>query len=231
MIGVIVRTISPSSVSSSRSTPWVAGWCGPMLIVKSSVSGSSVVPDTGVPGAAVRSSVTDRSRSRYGTSSVGSRGTPVAGASLLIPARQLVLVVGEQDGLAADREVAPLREPLVVLRHQYPARIGVAVEDDAEHVVPLALLEVGAREEVDHRRHARLVDAHARLHAEPLDALHAQELVVDGEPRLVGEVGAPGHAAQALERLAALAADGAGGLEPPAPRHPQRGRPAQAARS
>src|SRR5438045_5875142 len=127
MIGVIVRTISPSSVSSSRSTPCVAGWCGPMLNVKSSVSGSSVVPDTGMPGAAVRSRVTERSRSRCGTSSVGSRGAPVAGASLLIPARQLVLVVGEQDGLGADREVAPLQEPLVVLQHQDAARVGGAV--------------------------------------------------------------------------------------------------------
>ena len=29
MIGLTSRTTSPSSVTSSRSTPWVAGWCGP----------------------------------------------------------------------------------------------------------------------------------------------------------------------------------------------------------
>src|SRR5919202_3246305 len=153
MIGVSERTISPSSVSSRRSTPCVAGWCGPMLIVKSSVSGSSSVPKTGAPGVSVRSSVTERSRSRYGTSSAGSRSTPVAGASLLIPARHLVLVIGEEHGLAADGEVASLREALVVLGHEDPARVGVAVEDHAEHVEGLALLVVGGRPGLGHARH------------------------------------------------------------------------------
>ena len=37
MIGFSSRTTSPSSVTSSRSTPWVAGWWGPMLSVNSSV--------------------------------------------------------------------------------------------------------------------------------------------------------------------------------------------------
>ena len=40
MIGLRSRTTSPSSWTTSRSTPCVAGWCGPMLIVISSVSGS-----------------------------------------------------------------------------------------------------------------------------------------------------------------------------------------------
>src|SRR5205807_2835447 len=71
----------------------------------------------------------------------GSRGTPVGGPSLLIPARQLVLVEREQDRLAADREVPPLGEALVVLGHQDPARVGVPVEHDPEHVVDLARSE------------------------------------------------------------------------------------------
>src|SRR4051794_25170328 len=106
MIGLTSRTSSPSSVVSSRSTPCVAGWCGPRLIVKSSssaVRSASVwasVPTTG-------SIVTERSRSRYGVLS-GS----------VIPARQLALVEGEQDRLAAHREVPALGEALVVLRHQ-----------------------------------------------------------------------------------------------------------------
>ena len=41
MIGLRSRTTSPSSVTSSRSTPCVAGWCGPMFRVSSSVDGSS----------------------------------------------------------------------------------------------------------------------------------------------------------------------------------------------
>src|SRR5688572_23875574 len=128
MIGSICRTVSPSSVSRSRSTPCVAGWCGPMLIVNSSCRGSSSVPMTGcsiVP----RSSVIDCSRSRYGTARPGWRS--------LIPAWDLVLVVREQDRLAADREVAPLRVALVVLGHEDPAQVRVAVEDDPEHVVDL----------------------------------------------------------------------------------------------
>src|SRR5688572_6148496 len=128
MIGSMSITCSPSSVSSSRSTPCVAGWCGPMLIVKSSDSGSSSVPVTGA-SMVPRSSVIDSSRLRYGLL----RGDGVS----LLPARHLVLVVGEQHRLAADREVAPLRMALVVLRHQDAAQVRVAVEDHAEHVVDL----------------------------------------------------------------------------------------------
>src|SRR5438067_11073112 len=131
MSGTISGTVSPGSVSSRRSTPCVAGWCGPMLIVKSSVVGSASVPTTGRVGPVpMRSSVTDFSRSRYGTES----------GSLLIPLGHLVLVEREDHRLAAHREVAPLRMALVVLWHQDPAEVGMAGEDDAEHVVDLALL-------------------------------------------------------------------------------------------
>ena len=54
MIGLMSRTTSPSSVVSSRSTPWVAGWCGPMLSVNSSSLRST----------SIGSIVTERSRSR-----------------------------------------------------------------------------------------------------------------------------------------------------------------------
>src|SRR6476646_4741228 len=127
MIGFISRMYSPSIVQSRRSTPWVAGWCGPRLMVKSSFSGSSSVPKTGAP-----------------VSSVSSKS--------LIPARHLVLVEGEQDGLAAHREVAALREALVVLGHQDAPHVRMALELHAEHVPDLALLEVGRWEEVDDRR-------------------------------------------------------------------------------
>src|SRR5918999_1778963 len=143
MIGLTSRTISPSSVVSRRSTPWVAGWCGPMLIVRSS---SCSLP--------IGSIVTERSRSRYGTSS-GSVMAP--GCSSVIPARELRLVEGVDDRLAAHREVAPLREALVVLGHQDAAHVRMAVEDHAEHVVDLALLEVGGGGEVHHRRKPRVV--------------------------------------------------------------------------
>src|SRR5918998_525321 len=138
MIGLTSRTTSPSSVVSRRSTPCVAGWWGPMLIVRSSSCSSPI-----------GSIVTERSRSRYGTWS----GSVIVPRSSVIPARQLRLVEGVDDGLAADREVAPLRVALVVLRHEDAAHVGVAVEDHAEHVEDLALLEVGGRVEVHDARH------------------------------------------------------------------------------
>src|SRR2546423_11461459 len=138
----------------------------------------------------------DFSRSRYGT---------VSGflpSWSLIPTRTVVLVEGEDHGLGADREVAPLGEALVVLGHEDAAVVGVVAELDAEHVVDLALLEVRARPEVADGLDLRVVHAHARLHPQPLDALHRQELVVDPEPRLVRQVVAAVEARQGLERLA-----------------------------
>jgi hypothetical protein len=38
MIGVASRIFSPSSLTLTRSTPWVAGCCGPKLISISSTS-------------------------------------------------------------------------------------------------------------------------------------------------------------------------------------------------
>src|SRR4051794_15078545 len=68
------------------------------------------------------------------------------------PARNLVLVVGEDHRLAADREVAPQRPADVDLGHQDPAQVGMTAKEDAEEVVDLPLLEVRRREQ----RHAAL---------------------------------------------------------------------------
>ncbi len=62
-----------------------------------------------------------------------------------VPTGSVVLVVREDHRFAADREVAPLRVALVVLGHQDPAQVRMSLEDDAEHVVHLALLVVGGR--------------------------------------------------------------------------------------
>src|SRR3954452_24628658 len=180
MIGLRSRTYSPSSVTSRRSTPCVAGWCGPMLSVKSSVSGWTSVPESGTSGWSRRSITIERSRSRYGTLS----GSGV----LVIPARLLVLVEGEDHGLAALWEVAPLGVALVVLGHEDPAHVGMAAEHDAEHVEHLALGEVRAGPQVGDRGHARVVHAHARLHPDALHPPHAEQLVVHAQTRLLGQV-------------------------------------------
>ena len=118
------------------------------------------------------------------------------------------LVVREEHRLAADREVAPLRMALVVLGHQDPAQVRVAVEDHAEHVVDLALLVVRGRPLGRHARHVRVVERHARAHGDAVDLVHVEQLVVHAEARLLGEVvdavdrgeEAEALAAQVLER-------------------------------
>src|SRR5918999_2140145 len=181
MIGLTSRTTSPSSVVRRRSTPCVAGWCGPKLMVRNSSWRSpgttASVPETG--SSPIRSMVTERSRSRYGT---------LTGSKSVIPARVLALVEGVEHGLAAHREVAPLRVALVVLGHQDAAQVGVALEDHAEHVVDLALLVVGGGEQVHDRGQPRVLGAEAGLHVEAVGALHREQLVVHAEARLLGEV-------------------------------------------
>src|SRR4051794_35625227 len=61
------------------------------------------------------------------------------------------LVVGEGDGLPADREVTPLRPADVVVGKQDPGQVGVASEENPEEVEGLALLEVGGGEQLDAR--------------------------------------------------------------------------------
>ena len=83
----------------------------------------------------------------------GVRATPPA-ARLLhgahAHARRARGVVGQQEVLAQ-------REALVVGRHVDAAQVAVALEDDAEHVVGLALGPLGAVPEEGDRRHARVV--------------------------------------------------------------------------
>src|ERR1700709_416736 len=159
MIGLTPRTSSPSSSTTSRSTPCVAGWCGPMLTVISSSVRSSL-----------RSGVLN-----------GSVLNPTSAGRSAITA----LVVGEGDGLAADREVAPLRPADVVVGQQDPGQVGVADEDDPQEVEGFARLEVGGGEELDagvdlRQRVARRVGQH-RFDPDALDPVAVEQLVVDAE--------------------------------------------------
>src|SRR2546423_15072207 len=106
----------------------------------------------------------DFSRSRYGTAS------GFLPSWSLIPTRTVVLVEGEDHGLAADREVAPLGEALVVLGHEDAAVGGGVAGPHPEHVVDLALLEVRAGPEGADGPGLRVVHPPARLHPQPLGA-------------------------------------------------------------
>ena len=92
----------PGGVTISRSTPWVAGWCGPMLIVISSCSGSrSPSMSGGSPldrGAGARPALRSGPRSRL-DAALGDDGLLVAElvvgvvVASLVPARDVDLVV------------------------------------------------------------------------------------------------------------------------------------------
>src|SRR5689334_8287659 len=149
MTGRHSRTTSPSRSTTSRRTPCVAGWCGPMLTVMISV-----------PRSSVRSSLT-RSVAR-----------PACSSAIV------AFVEGVGDGLAADREVAALRPADVVVGQQDPGQLRVAAELDPEEVEGFALLEVGGREEldagVDRRQRALAGVVQHRFHPDPLDPVAVQ---------------------------------------------------------
>ncbi len=65
MIGLVRNTVSPSSSSMSRSTPWVEGCCGPMLmiIVWSSRRSMSMSPGSTKPPSGRRSTAPTSLRS------------------------------------------------------------------------------------------------------------------------------------------------------------------------
>ena len=111
----------------------------------------------------------------------------------------------KRTGSPPDREVAALRVALVVLGHEDPAQVGVAVEDHAEHVVDLALLVVGGRPRRRvTRRHVRRVGAaRASLTVMRSTVVHVQQLVVHAEARLLGEVVDAVHGGEEAEALAA----------------------------
>src|SRR5438067_7517210 len=140
--GLHPRTVSPSSSSTSRSTPWVEGCCGPMLmIIVSSLRGTRVVIwSRTVVGPGGR--VLMRTPRRGGAS----RRQP------LVDRRHAdVGLVRRAD--AAERVVLAERMALPVLRHDDPAEIRVAVERDAEEVEDLPFLPVRGREQARHARH------------------------------------------------------------------------------
>jgi hypothetical protein len=96
--------------------------------------------------------------------------------------------VREEHRLAAHREVAPLGEAFIVLGHEDPAQVGVAIEDDAEHVVELPLLVVGGRPVGGDRLDVRRLGVHAQLHRHAVHGAHVEQLVLHSEARLLGVV-------------------------------------------
>ena len=170
MIGLQRSTVSPCSSSISRSTPWVLGCCGPMLmiIVWSSSGSSGRSPSCGRLGLAHPQHRADLAQQLLGRHldarlellavlrrlrriiARRQRGT----ATSVIDARRASL---NCTGICADLVVLAQRVALPVLRHQDAGQVGVVGERDAEHVVHLALHRLGAGMDVEQRRQRRVV--------------------------------------------------------------------------
>src|ERR671924_301660 len=126
---------SPSRVTSTRSTPWVAGCCGPTFRVMSWVRSS-------------RSALSRRMMPTPVPSAAWKAAPPLSSSlvTALLPrflgARPWPGLPGQQGELLAEREA------LELLRQQQLGQVRVPVEDDPEQLGGLPLVPVGAGPEV-----------------------------------------------------------------------------------
>src|SRR5215218_5058472 len=185
MTGWASSIISPSRVTITRSTPWVAGCWGPTFRVMSWVCSSrsalsrTMMP-TPVPSAAWNAAPPPLSSS-------------LATALLprLLGARPWLGLPGQQGELLAEREA------LELLRQQQLGQVGVPVEDDPEQLPGLPLVPVGAGPEVAHGGQPAAVPRHHRP--------YLQVVVVAGGVDVEDDADAGGllvHAAEELEEVA-----------------------------
>ncbi len=102
----------------------------------------------------------------------------------------------ELNGHRTGTEVFAQRMTYPLIRHQDAGQVGVAFEDEAEHVVGLTLVEVGAGVDRDDRRNLDVVDRHGNPQTQAQAMLHGEEVEHELEPRALppvvvgdGEVG------------------------------------------
>src|SRR6478735_4505186 len=160
MIGLQRSTVSPCSSSMSRSTPWVDGCCGPMLMIIVSSSGAWSC-STSATSVSERRSTAPRSRRRaapattsslvssWAPSEVRSTGPADSGSWMVVMASLPPSSPVGRGTLELHRDatgvvVLAQRVTDPVLGHEDAGEIGVAVEDDPEHVEDLALERLGA---------------------------------------------------------------------------------------
>src|SRR5215212_11982412 len=122
MTGFTPTTVSPSSCMMRRNTPCVLGCCGPILSVISF----------------------GESDSRISMATPSDTAEPLLAAERRVLALGAVLQVLDQDVLVVERPVLAERVAREAVVEEDPAQVRVADELDAEQVVDLALLELGA---------------------------------------------------------------------------------------
>src|ERR1700730_115489 len=201
------RTIrSPSTLTSTRSTPCVAGCWGPALMTISSVWRPPVLERSGT---GVRSSGTVPIRPaprtvsktcRYTAENTHRRPEKSPSSSQLGPGGCLFLVLRPRPGLVpatGQLEGAPQRVALEVFRQVELHEVGVAVEVDPEHLGALPLVPVGAAVERRQAGHGRALSRQTDMgddgvavgeRGEGHEHLDASRLPVDGGQEV--EVGA-----------------------------------------
>src|SRR5690349_4841141 len=156
---------SPSTVSTMRTVPCIAGCDGPMLTVIKS-GGSSV-------------SVSDRSWTSLRPRTSWRR-------SAMVPLDRI------DDEVVAAHERLPLLLGVVLAERVAdelfvevdPAQVRVPLELDAVHVEGLALLPVERGPQLGERRQARVAFGQLDLEADAVAVRERAELVGDGEARL-----------------------------------------------
>src|SRR5947207_9993067 len=171
MIGLQRRTVSPSSSSMRRSTPWVLGCGGPMLMII--VSSSETSTSTSVCDTPRRTAPCSRARA---LSPVSLRGLISCAPSSVSAVRSVMRSPRprgflELHGDPADGIVLAQGVALPVVGHQDAREVGVALEDDPEHVVDLALHRLAPGEQLKQRRQRRLEFWHLAPDADTLAVL------------------------------------------------------------
>src|SRR5207244_3375215 len=151
MTGLVRSTVSPSSSIMRRSTPWVLGCCGPMLMIMrlsstASTSTSAVRSTAPTSRASSAAGVAARDRISWAPSSV-SRAR--SGVVMRGSPRGRCLLELHRD--AADAVVLAQRVPFPIIGHQNPRQVGMAAEQDPEQVVGLPLHGLGAGIELEQR--------------------------------------------------------------------------------
>src|SRR2546421_810591 len=187
MTGSASTMRSPSTLTSTRSTPWVAGCWGPTFSTTSSVWSTRAPDRRALTGALVRSSGTVP----ISAAGPSSRRTSRLGFLLVLgPRPRLEPAAGEPERLA--QGVA-----LEVLGQVELDQVGVALEEDAEHLGTLPLVPVGATVDAGERRQHRILGRqphvcdHRGAGGEGVEGdQHLEALRLPVDRREEGEVGA-----------------------------------------
>src|SRR5437016_7031755 len=159
MTGSASTMRSPSTLTSTRSTPWVAGCWGPTFSTISSVCSTPAPDRRALAGALVRSS---------GTVPI-SAGEPSSQRTARLG---LLLVLGPGPGLepaAGEAERLAQGVALEVLGQVELDQVRVALEGGAEHLRALPLVPVGPPVDGAERRHHGILVRQPHVEDDPCD--------------------------------------------------------------